>query len=248
MYVSSPMRKSFKDSLKVLEADVQHANSLASDCPGDHDGACIQMRVSYSPAAHFFLFLVQWADCNLAGALGLLRILIYKVYVDGTTTMSTHERKASVREFYGTIYPSLMQLQKGVSDSEHKRQKAVCVERYYRKDEEETRKYSDIDSERDEECGICLETNSKIVLPSCHHVMCLKCYLDWRTRSQSCPFCRNSLKRVNSRDLWIYTGTNEILDMSTIAEDNIQRLYMYIEKLPLIVPDHLFDSYDSHIR
>jgi hypothetical protein len=37
------------------------------------------MRLSYSPAAHIFLFLVQWTDCSLAGALGLLRILIYKV-------------------------------------------------------------------------------------------------------------------------------------------------------------------------
>lgn len=37
------------------------------------------MRLSYSPAAHLFLFLVQWTDCHLAGALGLLRILIYKV-------------------------------------------------------------------------------------------------------------------------------------------------------------------------
>jgi hypothetical protein len=37
------------------------------------------MRMAYCPAAHFFLFLVQWTDCNLAGALGLLRILIYKV-------------------------------------------------------------------------------------------------------------------------------------------------------------------------
>jgi hypothetical protein len=35
--------------------------------------------MSYCPAAHLFLFLVQWTDCNLAGALGLLRILIYKV-------------------------------------------------------------------------------------------------------------------------------------------------------------------------
>lgn len=92
------------------------------------------MRMSYSPAAHLFLFLVQWTDCHLAGALGLLRILIYKVtfcyfvlssycsheneliraschilqvYVDGTTTMSTHERKASIREFYG-IFLSLI--------------------------------------------------------------------------------------------------------------------------------------------
>jgi len=56
------MRKSFKDSLKVLEADIQHANTLAADFSRDYDGACLQMRMSYSPAAHFFLFLVQWTD------------------------------------------------------------------------------------------------------------------------------------------------------------------------------------------
>ncbi|XP_050286917.1 E3 ubiquitin-protein ligase AIRP2-like isoform X4 [Quercus robur] len=175
MYVAT-MRKSFKDSLKVLEADIQHANTLASDCSREYDGACLQMRMSYSPAAHLFLFLVQWTDCNLAGALGLLRILIYKVYVDGTTTMSTHERKASIREFYAVIYPSILQLQRGVTDTEDKKQKAVCMERYRRRDDEEHRQCSDVDTEREEECGICMEMNSKIVLPYCNHAMCLKCY------------------------------------------------------------------------
>lgn len=107
----------------------------ASEFRREYDGACLQMRMAYCPAAHFFLFLVQWTDCSLAGALGLLRILIYKVdqhfclrikflhifyaklvltfkfknilniqvYADGTTTMSTHERKASIREFYGIV-------------------------------------------------------------------------------------------------------------------------------------------------
>ncbi|KAG6694623.1 hypothetical protein I3842_09G057800 [Carya illinoinensis] len=159
MYIAS-MRKSFKDSLKVLEADIQHANTLASDFPREYDGACLQMRMSYSPAAHLFLFLVQWTDCHLAGALGLLRILIYKVYVDGTTTMSTHERKASIREFYAVIYPSLLQLQRGVTDTEDKKQKAVCVERYRRRDDGEYRQFSDVDDEREEECGICMEMNS----------------------------------------------------------------------------------------
>lgn len=219
----------------------------ASDYPREYDGACLQMRMSYSPAAHLFLFLVQWTDCNLAGALGLLRILIYKVeacsfrwllflwvrfqswvwvtiafwlmlqvYVDGSTTiMSTKERKASIREFYGTflisavwlfvfcwalvcfisywclilwsavIYPSLLQLQRGVTDSEDKKQKAVCVERYRKRDDEENRQCSDIDIEREEECGICMETNSKIVLPNCNHAMCLKCYRDWYSLSLS---------------------------------------------------------------
>ncbi|KAL6282301.1 hypothetical protein ACE6H2_013230 [Prunus campanulata] len=198
MYIAS-MRKSFKDSLKVLEADIQHANTLASDYPREYDGACLQMRMSYSPAAHLFLFLVQWTDCNLAGALGLLRILIYKVYVDGSTTiMSTKERKASIREFYAVIYPSLLQLQRGVTDSEDKKQKAVCMER--------------------------------------------------RTRSQSCPFCRDHLKRVNSGDLWVYTDSRDIVDMETVMRENLRRLFMYIDKLPLVTPDYPFDPYDSHLR
>ncbi|KAB2637383.1 hypothetical protein D8674_027917 [Pyrus ussuriensis x Pyrus communis] len=236
MYIAS-MRKSFKDSLKVLEADIQHANTLASDFPREYDGACLQMRMSYSPAAHLFLFLVQWTGCNLAGALGLLRILIYKVYVDGSTTMSTKERKASIREFYG-----------GVTDSEDKRQKAVCMERYCKRDDEESRQCSDIDIEREEECGICMETNSKIVLPNCNHVLCLKCYRDWHTRSKSCPFCRDNLKRVNSGDLWVYMDSRDIVDMETVMRENLRRLFMYIDKLPLITPDNPFDSYDSHLR
>ncbi|KAL3642222.1 E3 ubiquitin-protein ligase airp2 [Castilleja foliolosa] len=154
----------------------------ASDFSREYDGAWLQMRMSYSPAAHFFLFLVQWTDCNLAGALGLLRILIYKVYVDGTTTMSTHERKASIREFYAVIYPSLMQLERGVTDSEDKKQKAVCLERYRRKDEEEQRLCSELEIEREDECGICMEMNSKIVLPNCNHVMCQKCYRECRPK------------------------------------------------------------------
>ncbi|XP_054801849.1 E3 ubiquitin-protein ligase AIRP2-like isoform X3 [Prosopis cineraria] len=238
MYIAS-MRKSFKDSLKVLEADIQHANTLASDFPREYDGACLQMRMSYSPAAHLFLFLVQWTDCNLAGALGLLRILIYKVYVDGTTTMSTHERKASIREFYAVIYPSLLQLQKGVTDTEDKKQKAVCMERYRRRDDEEHKQSSDVDIERDEECGICMEMNSKIVLPNCNHAMCSKCYREWRTRSQSCPFCRDSLKRVNSCDLWVFTDSRDIVDMATVMRENLRRLFLYIDKLPLVVPDSL---------
>lgn len=247
MYVAS-MRRSFKDSLKVVEADIQHANTLASELPREYDGACLQMRMSYAPAAHFLLFLVQWTDCHLAGALGLLRILIYKVYVDGTTTMSTHERKASIREFYAVIYPSLLQLQSGITDTEDKKQKAVCIDRYRKRDEDEYRQYSDMDIEKEEECGICMETNCKIVLPYCNHVLCLKCYREWRTRSQSCPFCRDSLKRVKSGDLWVFTDSRDVVDMAALTKENLRRLFMYIEKLPLIIPDSLFDTCDSHLK
>ncbi|XP_062168062.1 E3 ubiquitin-protein ligase AIRP2 isoform X2 [Alnus glutinosa] len=170
------MRKTFKDSLKALEADIQFANTLASDYPREYDGACLQMRLSYCPAAQFFLFLVQWTDCNLAGALGLLRILIYKAYQDGKTTMYIHERKATLKEFYGVIFPSLMQLQRGITDVEDRKQRETCATKYKRKGESEKGKLSEIELEREEECGICMEINSKVVLPICNHSMCMMCY------------------------------------------------------------------------
>ncbi|XP_074555784.1 E3 ubiquitin-protein ligase AIRP2-like [Curcuma longa] len=248
MLPGGTMRKSFKDSLKVLEADIQHANTLASDFPTEYDGACLQMRMSYSSTAHLFLFLVQWTDCSLAGALGLLRIMLYKVHADGSTTMSTCERKATIREFYAVIFPSLLQLQNGITDMEAKKQKAVCMERYRRKDEEERKCFSEIDAEREEECGICMELNSKIVLPNCCHGMCMKCYLEWNSRSQSCPFCRGNLKPVNSGDLWVFVGNRDIVDAETVTRQNIRQLILYIKKLPIVFPDSVFDSYDPHIR
>ncbi|KAG6536562.1 hypothetical protein ZIOFF_001620 [Zingiber officinale] len=186
----------------------------ASDFPTEYDGACLQMRMSYSSAAHLFLFLVQWTDCSLAGALGLLRIMIYKVHSDGSTSMSNHERKASLKEFYTIIFPSLLQLQKGLTEMEFKRQKAEFMERYKRKEEDGRKNLSEIDLEREEECGICLEMNSKLVLPNCSHSMCLKCYRDWNTRSKSCPFCRDSLKEVNSGDLWVLIDNRDIIDIA----------------------------------
>ncbi|KAK6943119.1 hypothetical protein RJ641_028496 [Dillenia turbinata] len=238
------MRKSFKDSLKALEADIQHANTLASDYPREVDGACLQMRLSYSPVAHLFLFLIQWADCHLAGALGFIRILIYKAYADGKTTMSIHERKASIKQFYGVIFPSLLQLERGITDVEERKQKELWATKYRRKNNMDKGKLSETDREREEECGICMEMKSKVVLPHCNHSMCMKCYRNWRARSQSCPFCRDSLKRVNSGDLWIYMDKREIADLSLVSKENLARLFMYINKLPLVVPDPMFATYD----
>ncbi|KAF2306377.1 hypothetical protein GH714_017222 [Hevea brasiliensis] len=98
------LHENWESSVNVFDQLAQSLREMenrASDYPMEYDGACLQMRLSYSPAAQFFLFLVQWTDCHLAGALGLLRILIYKAYEDGKTTMSIQERKASIREFYG---------------------------------------------------------------------------------------------------------------------------------------------------
>lgn len=79
----------------------------------------------------------------------------------------------------GVIFPSLLQLQRGITDVEDKKQKEICAAKYKRKDELKKGKVSEIDMEREEECGICLEIRCKIVLPDCNHSMCMKCYRNW---------------------------------------------------------------------
>lgn len=80
------------------------------------------------------------------------------------------------------------------------------------------------------------------LVPSGGNVFCR------RTRSQSCPFCRDSLRRVSSGDLWVFTDGRDIVDIATVTQENLRRLFLYIDKLPLIVPESVFDSYDSHVR
>lgn len=88
----------------------------------------------------------------------------------------------------------------------------------------------------------------------CSNVFLVQLKVKWfgvfcrRTISQSCPFCRDSLKRVNSGDLWVFTDRRDVVDMATVTRENLRRVFMYIDKLPLIVPDSIFDMYDSHIR
>lgn len=67
-------------------------------------------------------------------------------------------------------------------------------------------------------------------------------------KSRSCPFCRGGLKWVKSDDLWVYVDKSDIYDLSLILRENCKRLFMYIEKLPLIVPDHAIVPYDYHVR
>lgn len=77
------------------------------------------------------------------------------------------------------IYPSLQQLPGGITELEDMKQKAQCMERYKKKADEERGRLSELDQERELECGICMETNNKIALPACNHAMCIKCYREW---------------------------------------------------------------------
>ncbi|KAL0918243.1 hypothetical protein M5K25_010241 [Dendrobium thyrsiflorum] len=227
-YTKNPL----KDSLKVLEADVYLANTLASESPCN--GTFMQIRISYSPAATFFLFLAQWMDCSLAEALGLMRISIYKVYIDGTTSMFDSEKKASIKQFYSFIFPTLMQLRRKSTGMEDQNEKTMFLERYMRRDDDEQKHLSVTDAEREEECGICMLQNSKFVLPTCNHCLCLSCFNECKAKSEWCPFCRSSLVEVVADELWVFIERRDIVDLTTVFEEDHRRLSIYLDRLPLI--------------
>lgn len=91
--------------------------------------------------------------------------------------------------------------------------------------------------EEEEECGICMEMECKVVVPICGHSMCIKCFNEWYVRSRSCPFCRGSLKRVEAGDLWVLTSSSDVVDAMTLAKDNLRQFYLYLENLPLLASE-----------
>lgn len=73
-------------------------------------------------------------------------------------------------------------------------------------------------------------------------------YHDCRyTRSQSCPFCRGSLKRVRSRDLWVLTGDDDVVDPVTLEKENVRHFLSFIDSLPLILPDNMLLVYYDYL-
>lgn len=67
------------------------------------------------------------------------------------------------------------------------------------------------------------------------------------TRSESCPFCRGSLKRVNSEDLWVLTCGNDVVDTETALKDDVLRFFLFINNLPKDIPDALFVMYYEYL-
>ncbi|KAK6940558.1 Zinc finger, RING-type [Dillenia turbinata] len=244
-------RSSYQDALHVLEADIQQANLLASSIPRTEDGACLQMKLAYSHLAPVFLFLLQWLDCSCAcllpSYLNLFHILVYQVCPDGRLKITSHGRKATIGEFYAVILPSLQRMHSNTLVLDSDQEECKSLELIARKKQDDTKRRSDLDLEREDECGICLEPCTKIVLPSCCHAMCYNCYHDWNTRSESCPFCRGCLKRVKSGDLWVLTSGKDVVHMETVSKEEMLRFYLYINGLPRAIPDAFSLAYHECI-
>ncbi|CAL1359908.1 unnamed protein product [Linum trigynum] len=244
-------RSSYQDSLKVLEADIQHANSLAAEIPRGKGGSHLQMKLVYNQWAPLFLYLLQTLESSciylLPRYLNLFHVLVYKVNDDGRPRITTHGRKATIKEFYGVILPSLQRLHSSLDEMELEGFSTIDSLRIKNVDADHHDKLISIDLEREDECGICLEPCTKMVLPNCCHAMCIKCYQNWNTRSESCPFCRGSLKRVNSEDLWVLTCKNDVVDTKQITREDLLRFHLYINSLPKDYPDALFLVYYEYL-
>ncbi|GMY15027.1 E3 ubiquitin-protein ligase AIRP2-like [Fagus crenata] len=250
-YQQLAARPSYHDSIKVLETDIQYANMLAASIPRGKGGACLQMKLAYNHLAPILLLLLQWMDCSctclLSSYLNLFHIIVYKVHSDGKPRMSSSGRRATISEFYAVILPSLQRLNSNSSEFEITQEEDDGMEMIVRKKSEDKRKNSDVDLEREDECGICLESCTKMVLPNCCHAMCINCYHDWNTRSESCPFCRGTLKRVQSGDLWVLTCSSDVVDTQTVLKEDMLRFYLYINSLPKDIPDALFLMYYEYL-
>ncbi|MFS7958910.1 putative transcription factor C2H2 family [Helianthus anomalus] len=217
-------RSSYEDSLKVIEADIQHANALVF--------ACVLIEVGILKV---LMNLAEQVDEN-------------QVYTDGRPKISRHGRKATVNDFYAIILPSLrrlhydlVELDNGPKEESPKLQ--ISGPKKLEKDE----KFTNIDLEREDECGICLEPCTKIVLPNCCHAMCINCYRDWNSRQASCPFCRGNIKRVKSRDLWVLTCNDDVIDADLVSKEDLVRFYLYINNLPKDSPDALFFMFYEYL-
>ncbi|KAF9605470.1 hypothetical protein IFM89_017489 [Coptis chinensis] len=235
---SSP---SCRDSLKVLEADIHHANTLAAAIPRAKGGACIWR---WKDKKH----IISWKGSDYWRVLWfvnyqtLLKSFWYFSHVGLLASVLTTNFENKIA---AVILPSLEQLQGTEMDvTQEKNQRRV---EFGRKGIEERKKLFDMDWEREDECGICMELCAKMVLPNCCHSMCINCYRDWNTRSESCPFCRGSLKRVSSSDLWVLTNSGDFLDSETVSKEDLSRFYLYIDKLPRDIPDALFLVYYEYL-
>ncbi|XP_022967134.1 RING-H2 finger protein ATL47 [Cucurbita maxima] len=244
---------SHHDSLQVLEADIQYANSLAAAIPMAKGGAYLQMKLVYNHLAPIVLFLLHWMDCSCSCLfpryLSLFHILVYKVYPEGKQkrSISRHGRKATIREFYAIILPSLQRIHSSSDKLDDCKEECHWIEMPSKKRGDKDVRLTNVDMKREDECGICLEPCTKMVLPNCCHAMCIKCYRNWNTRSESCPFCRGSLKRVNSEDLWVLTCSDDVVDAETVSKEDTLRFHRYINSLPKDYPDALFVVYSEYL-
>lgn len=78
----------------------------------------------------------------------------------------------------GIILPSLQRLHSSLGELDEANEEYTDVLNFGSRVKGDNQLF-DVDLEREDECGICLEPCTKMVLPNCCHAMCIKCYRNW---------------------------------------------------------------------
>ncbi|KAB1201195.1 hypothetical protein CJ030_MR0G004676 [Morella rubra] len=245
MWQKQPNKSCFRESIKALEADIQHANTLFLVCgPPFHPFSRVGLDV-FPP--------------HVRGRVGsptllekLVNVLLIRLWymLMGCQRCPQRERKATLREFYAVIYPSLRQLEGEFIELEGNALRSQSMEVLTRKRGDGRMKLSDSDLEKKKNAGYAWKIARGCYCPAvgtrCATAASMTGSLNshLNVRSQSCPFCRGSLKRVSSRDLWVFISNSNVIDTISLAKENLRHFYLYIESLPLVMPDTHLVIYD----
>ena len=87
-------------------------------------------------------------------------------------------------------------------------------------------------------CPLCYENNNiKNMYYECTHVICRKCFEEWREHNGTCPFCRSNI-RYNYRSNTINSNIENVINMGT-AQNMINYIPHIEENLiqPILIND-----------
>lgn len=112
-------------------------------------------------------FMVGWSICLFTWELMDLSVVLWVFWLSLKKTLAA------------VILPSLQQLHYDLVELDDGNNENLARRSFGKKRLEGDGVYANLDSERDDECGICLEPCTKMVVPNCCHAMCINCYRDW---------------------------------------------------------------------
>ncbi|KAG5557860.1 hypothetical protein RHGRI_007938 [Rhododendron griersonianum] len=237
MYYQFP-KFSHQDSLKILDADIQHANSLTL-VMRNFGLLCTLYTVGVFVAAELMGFCHSKCKmrCVPSDEIGLQSLGTYPFVftpMDGlcaqmgnqTFPLSRHGRKATIRDFYAVILPSLQRLHGVLVEWDDCNEENSDMEITGKIRPECSKGFSSVDLEREDECGICLEPCTKMVLPNCcHEISCSVPLLStyFPLYSDNTSHFQPLIKRGSVQKSGQYEATLQLLSSFTVSLLNLRR-------------------------
>lgn len=159
-----------------LETFLRNPNEVVHNCSGicwwDANDV-LKRKKSYSTWILWFVFLSVASWWQTFGLLVFNFFVLVNIFCFHLLDVCNLLFLAAV------IYPSLRQLEGEFIELEDNDLRSQSMEVLTRTRGDGRMKLSDNDLEKEEECGICMENCTRMLLPSCGHTMCNSCFHDW---------------------------------------------------------------------